>query len=281
VDPQDHKRTLLWACDSLVLCRGVPETWAATHPYDWLDEADKIKDPAHADALVRATIPDPVKELKLYEQVSAHMLHTKCGSHNPYAPCMVHATDNVCPKRFPKKACEETTLSNSKGMCELRRPAQGHVVMKGSTMYTNGDVCEYNPRDLVEEKCHSYVSICSGTKCIDYLFKYCFKGTDATILKPQRIPCNFKNENFSHKVDVHILTVDADGNPIEPIADPDVPFEVNGKILENFLIVFYKVFCFLQVIQMLMVGVKVSFFVIRNIFVFFMFLCLINIVFRP
>ena len=66
------------------------------------------------DRMVSAEIPDPTTTPRLYEKVTSHMLHCKCGVHDEYgyeAPCMPKEAEQNgvdCPKHFPKDFLDET-----------------------------------------------------------------------------------------------------------------------------------------------------------------------------
>lgn len=80
--------------------RGLPHA----HILIWLKT--KIT-PDQIDDVIRAEIPNPEEDSRLFEIVTSHMVHGPCVAHNPRSVCMV---DGKCPKHFPKEMhCDTRT----------------------------------------------------------------------------------------------------------------------------------------------------------------------------
>jgi hypothetical protein len=60
------------------------------------------------DQCISAEIPDPRLDPELHALVMTHMVHGRCGIHNPNAPCM---KDGVCFKKYPFALQPTTTLT--------------------------------------------------------------------------------------------------------------------------------------------------------------------------
>lgn len=102
--------------------------------------------------LIRADIPDPAKEVKLYKLVSMFILHRPCGTANPDCPCMVNG---ICSKNFPKTLCQETHLLYN-GYPDYRRSNRCHTIKKNSFVFDSKGVmfsCFFIPQVQNQHKC--------------------------------------------------------------------------------------------------------------------------------
>src|SRR5216684_4265643 len=62
------------------------------------------------DTVIRATWPDPEKELLLFDIIKPCMVHGPCGLVKPYAPYM---KDGKCSKGFSKPFQSETIMTQN------------------------------------------------------------------------------------------------------------------------------------------------------------------------
>jgi hypothetical protein len=152
--------------------RGLPHA----HILLILDEKCKPRTPEDYDHLVRAEIPDPAVESRLYERVAGHMMHA-CGTGvNPHAPCIV---DGKCCKGYPKQFQECTVVGNGRAWPMYRRREQPWTVKRPKgVVLDNRHVVPYNPLLLLKHDAHINVEICASLGSVKYLFKYIYKGAD-------------------------------------------------------------------------------------------------------
>lgn len=149
--------------------RGLPHV----HILLILDESSRPKTAESIDNLVSATIPDAELEPKLYELVTGTMLH---------GPCKKGFTcwqDSRCTLRYPKPFVNSTTLADG-SYPSYKRPDDGRLFKKGTTVFHNGHVVPYNRFLLLKYSCHINVEIPVGSRPIKYLYKYLTKGHDKT-----------------------------------------------------------------------------------------------------
>ncbi|POS82014.1 hypothetical protein EPUL_005181, partial [Erysiphe pulchra] len=132
--------------------RGLPHLLLLLHP----DDMPKI--PEQIDEIVRAQIPLDNPELAAI--VKSQLTHGPCGPEFPNAPCL---RDGKCSKGFPKKFCDETTITEG-SYPEYARPDNG--VRWGSERFI----------------AHINVEIAGGVRAIKYLAKYICKGSDRATL---------------------------------------------------------------------------------------------------
>ena len=93
----------------------------------FLDEVsmNDLRTPENVDRIISAEIPS-AQDPELQEVVLKHMIHNKCGKHNPTAVCM---GEQYCRKGFPKSFKHETSQSDSEYYITYRRrsPSAGGV----------------------------------------------------------------------------------------------------------------------------------------------------------
>ena len=171
--------------------RGLPHV----HILVWLK--DKIQ-PSQIDSLISAEFPDPEEDPELFRIVKAHMVHGPCGPQNPNCPCMVEEIKNgikkkVCSKKYPRELRKDT-ISDNDGFPLYRRRSRedgGQYVTvdvrrgRGESRRCacgNECVVPFNALLLRAFDAHINVEYCSSVKSIQYVCKYCNKGSDmATI----------------------------------------------------------------------------------------------------
>ena len=158
--------------------RGLPHV----HLLIWL--VNKLRS-VQIDSFISAEIPDPNKDIKLYNLVKTHMIHGPCGKLNPKNICM---NKNYCSKNYPKALTNDTYVANN-GYPSYRRrsPANGgHIVRVKNCDLNNGWVVPYNPVLLRYYNCHINVEYCCDIKAIKYILKYINKGTDQATISLKR-----------------------------------------------------------------------------------------------
>ncbi|KAL5723595.1 DNA helicase [Ranunculus cassubicifolius] len=157
--------------------RGLPHA----HLLLILDHADKLHSPDDYDSVVRAEIPDKVAEPDLFRIVMRHMIHGPCGKHiDESQPCL---KEGICKKFFPK-AFAEFTVEGLDSYPTYRRRRNGpQVKLHNRIMVDNRWVVPYNPWLLRKYDCHINVEVCSTIKCVKYLYKYVYKGSDRCSLQ--------------------------------------------------------------------------------------------------
>jgi hypothetical protein len=89
------------------------------HCLVFLAPEEKIRSAADIDHMIRADIPDPVTERRLYDIVTRVMLHGPCGP-------KCQDSNGRCTKGFPKPYQEETSIVEN-GYPQLKRPQHGHT----------------------------------------------------------------------------------------------------------------------------------------------------------
>ncbi|CAH2018232.1 unnamed protein product [Acanthoscelides obtectus] len=147
--------------------RGLPHA----HMLIWLEESDKILDPAAIDRLISAEFPDPIAHANLHELVKVHMLHGPCTS----ARCLDE--EGHCSKQFPKSLREDTLYNPSGYPLYKRRPIETPIHI-GRRTVDNSWVVPYNAYLLEKYEAHINVEACSSMKSVKYLLKYIYKGFD-------------------------------------------------------------------------------------------------------
>ncbi|XP_053134124.1 LOW QUALITY PROTEIN: uncharacterized protein LOC128337304 [Hemicordylus capensis] len=146
-----------------------------------LQTKNKIRTKDDIDRYVHAEIPSKNVSPKLYEIVTKHMIHGPCGTLNPHAPCM---KDGTCSKNFPKDL-RNSTEENVNGYPLYRRQTSAPVRL-GKYDVDNCWVVPYNPWILKKHNAHINVEVCASVKSVKYLYKYVYKGHDATSIKLQQ-----------------------------------------------------------------------------------------------
>ncbi|RCN43056.1 hypothetical protein ANCCAN_10937 [Ancylostoma caninum] len=176
--------------------RGLPHV----HMLITLKEQDKPRTAADVDRLVRAEIPDPVTQTRLYEIVTKTMLHRKCGATSPSAPCM---RDGKCSKRFPMEFCEATEIPPD-GYPKYRRPNNGRMVQMDGQTLDNAWVVPYNPFLTLKYNAHINVEICALIHAVKYLYKYVYKGVDKASLALLRSGITDRDGRVIDEIKLHL-----------------------------------------------------------------------------
>lgn len=153
--------------------RGLPHVHMLIH----LADVCKLRNVEDIDNFISAQIPDKDEEPELYEIVSRCMIHGPCGHLNNSSPCMV---EGKCSKDFPKRFNTETVM-NRNGYPEYYRPDNGRTVRKGNVELDNRSVVPYNPLLCKKYNAHINLEACVSIKSVKYLYKYIYKGHDATL----------------------------------------------------------------------------------------------------
>ena len=143
------------------------------------------------DKWVWTNLPDEsIADGKLREKVIKYMVHKKCGTVNPSAPCM--RTDSktkikCCQKRYPQPFSSVTNVNTAHGRAEYRRLDNGdtaEIKQKNGENKTitvtidNRDIVPYSPWLLMKYDAHICVDLITDRAVIAYLYKYCFKLAD-------------------------------------------------------------------------------------------------------
>jgi Helitron helicase-like domain at N-terminus len=114
--------------------RGLPHVHALI-----IYERDPVTE-EDVDAVVSATLPDPVTQPNLFAAVTCKMMHGPCGS--------VCLQDGECSKKFPKDFYENTEAKEGGGF-NYRRSDSPPIVHNGKE-YSNAFVVPYNPELLLK-----------------------------------------------------------------------------------------------------------------------------------
>ncbi|TKR89117.1 hypothetical protein L596_013265 [Steinernema carpocapsae] len=141
--------------------RGLPHT----HMLLILDDEHKFRTGADVDSVVCAELPYPATEPQLYNIVKSSMMH---------GPQM--------RKDFPKPYSEETVLEEDQKPRYRRRESAPHFVNEHGERRDSRWVVGYNPYLTLKYNAHVNVEVCTGIKCVKYLFKYVYKGMDKASL---------------------------------------------------------------------------------------------------
>jgi hypothetical protein len=148
--------------------RGLPHV----HLIVFLKNDHKIRQPEDIANMIRADIPDPVTEPRLYQLVTSHMMHS-CSKKR----CLDER--NKCNKNFPKPFWETTTMTEN-GYAQMARPDNGRKIERMvdgvSKELTNQHVVPYCPYLLLEFECHINVECLHSMKSFKYIHKYIYKG---------------------------------------------------------------------------------------------------------
>ena len=123
------------------------------------------------------------------------MVHNKCGTFNPSAPCM--KTDpktkrNFCKMHYPQPFRISLALNEKSGRAEYRRLDNNDSATikckngENKTVETtidNRNIVPYNPCLIMKYDCHICIDIVTGRAVIAYLYKYAYKPADSTRAK--------------------------------------------------------------------------------------------------
>ncbi|KAL7555308.1 hypothetical protein ACHAWF_019019, partial [Thalassiosira exigua] len=171
--------------------RGAPHL----HLMIWLEDFDPT--PENIDNIICAEFPrdpsatqrkkefseDDKKAQEFHDLVKDRMVHGPCGPqfNRGHYWCI---QGGKCSKDYPKKLHPNTGIGDDSYPDYRRRSPEdgGNVAVKwiSGTKYTldNRWVVPYNPYLLNRFKCHINVEYCHSVKCIQYMFRYQFKGED-------------------------------------------------------------------------------------------------------
>uniref|UniRef100_A0AC35TYB3 Helitron_like_N domain-containing protein n=1 Tax=Rhabditophanes sp. KR3021 TaxID=114890 RepID=A0AC35TYB3_9BILA len=148
------------------------------HALFTLDREDKLRNGLDVDRLISAEIPDFEEDPILYNLVTKFHVHGPCGDLNPKSLCMVN---DICSKKYPKQF-NDTTIIDTNGYAIYKRPNNNRFVMKNGQQLDNRWIVPYNPYLLKRFHCHNNVEKVSDFEGVKYLYKYIYKGHDATTI---------------------------------------------------------------------------------------------------
>ncbi|POS82786.1 hypothetical protein EPUL_003994 [Erysiphe pulchra] len=131
---------------------------------------------AEIDELVSAHLPTNDPELAAI--IKSQLTHGPCGPGYPNAPYM---RDWKCSKRFPKRWCEHTVVSED-SYPEYARPDTGETWGTGAFQFDNRWVVPYNAYLTKKYVAHINVEVARGVQAIKYIEKYIYKGSDRALL---------------------------------------------------------------------------------------------------
>ena len=151
--------------------RGLPHA----HCLFIMDPASQPTTPEMVDATIKAVIPHPVTQPRLYNIVTRTMMHGPCGPIRPSCPCM---RDGNCSKKFPKPFNDASTSFGQDNYANYHRPQNGRVTIVKGIPLDNRWVVPYCPWLSLRYDCHLNVEYCASVKSVKYLYKYTFKGGD-------------------------------------------------------------------------------------------------------
>lgn len=134
-----------------------------------LASEDKIRTKERIDQFFCAEIPDPTKNLLLFDLITNVMVHGPCDERF----CLQKGR---CTKGYPKTVNPETYIDQN-GFTHCRRRATGHFSnSRGRKNINNGDVVTYMPIIMKIFQGHINAEVMSKSqRTIKYLFKYIFK----------------------------------------------------------------------------------------------------------
>jgi len=166
--------------------RGLPHA----HILVILHPEDKPRSPDDYDEIVSAELPELNEEnRRLYDTVTASMIHGPCGTLNPNSPCMV---DGVCSKNYPKDFAA-VTKDDADGYPTYRRRENGQTVTvrrQNNVEYEvdNRWVVPHSKYLCIKYNAHINVEICTSITAVKYLYKYVYKGHDRIMVEMQAAP---------------------------------------------------------------------------------------------
>ena len=170
--------------------RGLPHA----HILMIMEPEHKPRTPEDVDRYVHAEIPNPDDEPDLYQVVTKHNLHGRCGADRLNAPCMA---DGKCKRNFPKEFASTTKIGNDSYPTYQRRN-NGVQCTKRGLVYDNKWVVPYSPYLSRKYDCHINVEVTSGIKAVKYLYKYTYKGGDMATVATGN---SNENDEIQHFID--------------------------------------------------------------------------------
>jgi hypothetical protein len=169
--------------------RGLPHI----HLLFTLVHKNKLVFSEQIDKVIRAEIPDPELEPRLYEVITRNNIHQcvkmkRNGTISRYMPCCTAETYNPerkCNKNFPKDFRETTELLTG-GYALYRRRTDGRkVTMPDGQIVDNRRVVSYSPQLSLTFDCHINVEHVADVDVVKYLHKYVFKGPDVAVIQKE------------------------------------------------------------------------------------------------
>ena len=132
----------------------------------------KLITPEIVDEFISAEIPDPQKYPKLHEIVMGNMIH---------GPCRASCEENgKCFKYFSKPFHEQTTMDADAYPQYCRRDNGILYERRGGYVVDNRYVVPYCPTLSLMFNSHIKVEVVTSVTAPKYLYKYVYKGHDAT-----------------------------------------------------------------------------------------------------
>ncbi|CAJ2631977.1 unnamed protein product [Trifolium pratense] len=169
--------------------RGLPHA----HILVFLHPGSRHVHPQDIDRIICAEIPDKHSDPKLFNIVSALMIHSPCGDQNKNSPCM---HNGKCTKYFPKRFVDNTII-DADGYPVYRRRDNGVFIRKGEFLVDNRFVVPYNRHLLLKYNSHINVEWCNQSRSLKYLFKFVNKGHD-------RVTAGFYNNDSKYDDEIKL-----------------------------------------------------------------------------
>ena len=148
------------------------------------------------DKRIRTDLPDAsIANGERRKKVLQYMVHKKCGTFNPSAPCI--KTDpktkrKCCKMHYPQPFRSSLALNERSGRAEYRhldnndsatikcKDGQNKTV---ETTIDNRSIVPYNAYFIMKYDCHICIDMVTGKAVIAYLYKYAYKPADSTRAK--------------------------------------------------------------------------------------------------
>lgn len=152
------------------------------HCLVFLHPDDMPRDSAEVDKFVSATVPDPVREPRLFEAVTTFNYH-KCTP----ARCLMDSADgaSTCKRKFPFNFLDNTMLG-SRGEYLYRRPRQDIRTVEDPSgikrTYSPQYIVPYNPFVTLRLWGHVNVLIVASYTVVKYIAGYISKGVTRTVV---------------------------------------------------------------------------------------------------
>ncbi|VDM65829.1 unnamed protein product [Strongylus vulgaris] len=137
-------------------------------------------------------IPDGKEYEQAFAAVTTYMIHRQCGRKNPHSPCM---RDRECPKRFPKRLCDATTMEMDGYPMYRRRNRK----LASTEVYNDEWVVQTNLCLVIKYNCHHInLEICGTISAVKYLYKYIYKCPDRAriVLETENGMLSMKSSNI-------------------------------------------------------------------------------------
>ena len=158
---------------------------------------------------ISAEIPDEKLNPTLHEIVMKHMIHGPCGDW-----CLVNGK---CSKHYPKDYQEKTIIDEHEGVYYRRKNTSITYERPGNYLVNNCYVVPHCPTLLLLLNCHINVEVVSSVKAVRYLYKYIYKGHDASAIEISEI----NHDEIKDFIDSRYV------GPVEAV------WRIQGKLLQK------------------------------------------------